>query len=80
MKAVKIPYDQLSPEALQGVVEEFVTRDGTDYGEVEIPVETKIAQVMAQLKSGNAVIVFDQEAESCTVLRSDDPLVNALDG
>ena len=78
MKAVKIPYDQLSPEALQGVVEEFVTRDGTDYGEVEVPLETKIAQVLAQIKSGKAVIVFDQETESCTVLRSDDLLVKAL--
>ena len=78
MKAVKIPYDQLSPEALHGVVEEFVTRDGTDYGEVDVPLGTKIAQVMAQLKSGKAVIVFDQETESCTVLRSDDPLVKAL--
>ena len=78
MKAVKIPYDQLSPEALHGVIEEFVTRDGTDYGEVEISLETKMAQVMAQLKSGKAVIVFDQATETCTVLRSDDPLVKAL--
>lgn len=78
MKAVKIPYEHLSPEALHGVVEEFVTRDGTDYGEVEVPLETKIAQVMAQIRSGKAVIVFDQETESCTVLRSDDPLVKAL--
>ncbi len=45
MNAVKIPYDQLSPEALKGVIEEFVTRNGTDYGEAEIPLETKIAQV-----------------------------------
>ena len=80
MKAVKIPYEQLSPEALHGVIEEFVTRDGTDYGEVEIPLETKIAQVLAQLKSGKAVIVFDQETDSGTILRSDDPLVKALDG
>jgi len=78
LKAVKIPHDQLSTEALQGVVEEFVTRDGTDYGEVEIPLETKIAQVMVQIRSGKAVIVFDQETESCTILRSDDPLVEAL--
>ena len=78
MKAVKIPYEQLSPEALHGVIEEFVTRDGTDYGEVEVPLETKIAQVLAQLKSGKAVILFDQETETCTVLRSDDPLVKAL--
>lgn len=80
MKAVKIPYDQLSPEALQGVVEEFVTRDGTDYGEVEVPLGTKIAQVLAQLKSGKAVIVFDQKTESCTILKRDDPLVRALGG
>lgn len=78
MKAVKIPYNQLSPEALYGVVEEFVTRDGTDYGEVEIPLETKINQVLNHLKAGKVVIVFDQETESCTVLRSDDPLVKAL--
>ncbi|WP_035240897.1 YheU family protein [Desulfobacter vibrioformis] len=78
MKAVKIPYDQLSPEALHGVVEEFVTRDGTDYGEVEMPLGTKIAQVLGLLRSGKAVIVFDQGTESCTVLRSDDPLVKAL--
>ncbi|WP_319574525.1 YheU family protein [uncultured Desulfobacter sp.] len=78
MKAVKIPYDQLSPESLQGVVEEFVTRDGTDYGEVEVPLEAKMAQVLVQLKSGRAVIVFDQETETCTVLKSDDPLVKAL--
>jgi hypothetical protein len=78
LKAVKIPYHQLSSEALHGVIEEFVTRDGTDYGEVEVPLSTKIAQVMAQIKSGKAVIVFDQETESCTVLRSDDSLVKAL--
>jgi len=78
LKAVKIPYDQLSPEALQGIIEEFVTRDGTDYGETEISLETKVAQVLTQLKNGKAVIVFDQETESCTVLRSDDPLVKAL--
>lgn len=76
---VKIPYDQLSPEALQGVIEEFVTRDGTDYGEEAISLETKVAQVLAQIKSGKAVIVFDQETESCTILRSDDPLVKALE-
>jgi len=78
MTAVKIPYNQLSPEALYGVVEEFVTRDGTDYGEVEVPLETKVAQVIAQLRSGKAVIVFDPRTESCTILNSDDPLVKTL--
>jgi hypothetical protein len=67
-------------KALHGVVEEFVNRDGTDYGEVEVPLGTKITQVLTQLRSGKAVIVFDQETDSATILRSDDPLVKALEG
>lgn len=79
MTAVKVPYDQLSSEALNGVIEEFVTRDGTDYGEVEIPLATKIAQVLAQLKSGMVVIVFDQKSESSTILKIDDPVLRNIE-
>ena len=79
MRAVRIPFDQLSPTALYGVVEEFVTRDGTDYGQKEISVDTKIAQVLDQLKSGKAVIVFDQESEGCNILRSNDPVLKELE-
>ena len=78
MIAVKVPYSQLSPEALKGVIEEFVTRDGTDYGEVEVSLETKVAQVHNQLKSGKAVIVFDPKTKTCTILRGDDPVLNAI--
>ena len=78
MIALKVPYDQLSPKALQGVIEEFVTRDGTDYGEIETTLETKISQVLAQLKSGKAVIVFDQGSDTCSILKSDDPVLKML--
>ena len=78
MTAVKIPYNQLSPEALHGVIEEFVTRDGTDYGEVEISLETRVAKVLAQLRSGKAVIVFDQTSETCNILKSDDAIVRDI--
>ena len=74
MTALKIPYDQLSSDALNGVIEEFVTRDGTDYGELEVSLETKMFQVLGQLKSGKAVIVFDPESETCNILRNDDPV------
>ncbi len=77
-KALKIPYDQLSPEALRGVIEEFVTRDGTDYGEIEVSLDTKISQMLGQLKSGKAVIVFDQGTETCNILRSNDPALGML--
>ncbi len=79
MTGLKIPFDQLSLKALRGVVEEFVTRDGTDYGEVETPLEIKMNQVLNQLKSGKAVIVFDPESETCNILKSNDPLLKLLD-
>ncbi|MDA3918934.1 MAG: YheU family protein [Deltaproteobacteria bacterium] len=78
MTALKIPYDQLNPETLHGVIEEFVTRDGTDYGEFEVSLDAKISQVLGQLKSGKAVIVFDQESETCNILGSDDPALKKL--
>ena len=78
MTALKIPYEQLSLEALNGVIEEFVTRDGTDYGEIEVSLEIKISQVLRQLKSGKAVIVFDQGSETCTILKSDDPVLEDI--
>ena len=79
MTALKIPYDQLNSETLNGVIEEFVTRNGTDYGEIEVSLETKILQVLGQLKSGKAIIVFDQESETCNILRSSDPILRCLE-
>lgn len=63
-----IPPEQLSPEALQGLIEEFVTRDGTDYGAVEFDLDEKVHQVCAQLRTGASVIVFDPVAETCTIV------------
>ena len=63
-----IPHQQLSPEALLGLIEDFVTRDGTDYGEHEVPLATKVAQVRRQLERGVSVIVFNDEDESCMIV------------
>jgi uncharacterized protein YheU (UPF0270 family) len=70
--ATELSPDQLSPQALRGLVEEFVTRDGTDYGAVERSVEDKIARVEAQLASGEARIVFDPETESANIVLARD--------
>lgn len=64
---IELSPDDLSPEALRGLIEEFVTRDGTDYGAVERGVEEKIAQVLAQLRSGEARLVFDLETETANI-------------
>ena len=74
MCAVKIPIDRLSPEALQGVIEEFVSRNGTDYGMTDVPLETQVQQVKSQLKSGQAVLVYDEVMQTCNILSAEDPL------
>lgn len=63
-----IPQQQLSPDALQGLIEEFITREGTDYGWDEVPLSSKVAQIRRQLDSSEIVIVFDLASESVSLL------------
>ncbi len=63
-----IPHQQLSDDALYALVDEFVNRDGTDYGEVEISLQSKIEQVMQQIKAGEAFILYSELHESCTII------------
>ena len=62
-----IPHQMLSPEALHGVIEAFVTREGTDYGTQDVSLATKVLQVRQQLDAGTAVLVYDEDTESCTI-------------
>ena len=64
---VEVPYGELPPELLHAVVESFVLREGTDYGEREFSLEDKVAGVIRQLKKGEAKILFDPESESVTI-------------
>jgi len=67
---MEIPHQSLSPDTLQTLIEEFVLREGTDYGETEISLTQKSRQVMKQLDRGDIVIVFDPDTESCNIIRS----------
>ena len=62
--AVPIPYQELSVEALRGVIESFVLREGTDYGQHEKTFESKIDDVMRQLMRGEAEILWDPASET----------------
>lgn len=62
-----IPHDQLSPDALRGLMEEFITREGTDYG-WETSLERKVEQVAAQIDRGDVLIVFDPATETVSLL------------
>jgi uncharacterized protein YheU (UPF0270 family) len=78
MSIHKIPVNKLSPEALQGVINEFISRDGTDYGEMEISPETNFRQVKDKLKTGSAVLIFDDETETTNIFLANDPVLKTL--
>ena len=62
-----LPHRRLSPDALRGVIEAFVTREGTDYGLHDVPLVTKVEQVRLQLDAGTAVLVYDEATDSWTI-------------
>ncbi|BBO92154.1 YheU family protein [Desulfosarcina ovata] len=63
-----IPHRQLSPDALTGLIEEFVTRDGTDSGYTRGSLDESVAMVRRQLDVGQAVIVFDNRTQTCNIV------------
>lgn len=65
---IEIPWDQLAPDTLQALVEEFVTRDGTDYGAEEVALMRKVEQVLKGIKRKEYVIVYDQEMDSVHIV------------
>ena len=79
MSIHRIPVNKLSTKALQGVIEEFITRDGTDYAEREVPMESKFRHVKSKLENGLAVLVFDDETETTNIFLADDPVLKKLD-
>jgi hypothetical protein len=65
---VIVPYTELAEDLLHAVIESFVLREGTDYGEQEFSLGEKVARVFAQLKRGDAEIIFDPDTDSVTIL------------
>ena len=61
---MRIPHTNLSPATLRAVVQEFVTRDGTDYSIVERRVEN----VLRQLEAGRVELQFDDQTETCNIV------------
>ncbi len=65
---IEIPPERLTAEVLEAVIQEFILREGTDYGAQEAGLEAKIDQVRRQLARGDTVITFDPATENCTLL------------
>lgn len=65
---MEIPCDKLDPETLNRVIEEIVTREGTDYGDRVFDLHEKVAQVSEMLQSRKAVLLFDPDTESLNIV------------
>jgi uncharacterized protein YheU (UPF0270 family) len=70
---VEVPYAELAPDVLRRLIEEFVTRDGTDYGRVERTLAEKVAAVLRQLAAGEVAILVDPEQETIDIVARQPP-------
>jgi uncharacterized protein YheU (UPF0270 family) len=64
---VEIPKGVLDAETIRRIAEEFILREGTDYGASEVSLDTKIKQVLAQIERGEAKLFFDPTTDSVTL-------------
>jgi uncharacterized protein len=69
---IVVPPERLSPETLSALIEEFVTRSGTDYGRREAILSEKCAAVRTQLTSGRVQITYDPVTQTCTIVPAEE--------
>lgn len=69
-KPVEIPVSSIDRETLTDIVEQFVLREGTDYGAVEVTLSKKVEQILKQLDKGDTKLYFDPESESVTLIKA----------
>jgi len=67
-----IPYNELSADALQALIEDFVTRDGTDYGQQEMSMQDKAAHLLALLAKGELLITYNEDTQTCGLVTRED--------
>ncbi|MEQ9462206.1 MAG: YheU family protein [Haliea sp.] len=66
-----IPLARLAPETLAGLLEEFASRDGTDYGDRELSLAEKVVQLRRQLDSGDMRLLYDGDSETWDLVSRD---------
>ncbi|PLW83289.1 hypothetical protein CWI75_07760 [Kineobactrum sediminis] len=68
---IEIPLERLAPEVLAALLEEFASRDGTDYGNHELSLDDKAAQLQRQLAAGRLVLLYDGDSETWDIMPRD---------
>jgi uncharacterized protein YheU (UPF0270 family) len=67
-EGVVVPIDSIKPDTLRNLVTEFVTREWSDLADAGFSLETKVEQVIMQLRKGEAKVVFDLVSETCNIV------------
>lgn len=67
---IDVPYEQIDPQTLRRMIEEFVTADWSDFGAEHSDLEGKIDQVLRQLKEKRAKVVFNLETKSADIVKT----------
>jgi uncharacterized protein YheU (UPF0270 family) len=65
---IEIPASELPPETLRAIIESFIMREGTDYGDAEYSLDNKVDQVRRQLDRGDVLLMWDEVLESCNLI------------
>ncbi len=63
-----IPPQKLDEATLQALLESYIGREGTDYGDQELSLEEKVAILRPQISSGQVLIVYDEESEGFSLM------------
>lgn len=63
-----IPYQSLDSDTLHNLIESFILREGTDYGEAEVSLSTKSETILQQIQAGNVLILFSELSQSVTLI------------
>lgn len=67
-----VPLNELRPELLEAIIEQYVLGEGTDYGERAYSLAEKVAQVRAQLEAGEAFVVYSEVHETVHIMSRDE--------
>ena len=67
-EGIEVPYDRIDPETLRNMIQEFVTRDGADWGDAGCTLEDKVEQVLRQLRDKKVKVVFDLTSQTANIV------------
>ncbi len=65
---IDVPYEQIDPQTLRRMIEEFITADWSDFGAEHSELDGKIDQVLRQLKEKRVKVVFNLESKTANIV------------